>query len=369
VRNLIEFLRPGNLRLLLVVAPMILGGIYLFGIAADRFVSESVVSVRQSGSSGAGLEGLAMLLVPQAGSGRQDSMVLQEYLLSMDILKLADEKLGLRKAYSDPSADFVFRLPSNATQERFLAYFQSRVEVLLDDTSGLMTIRTQAFSPEMALKLNQFLVETGERFINEISHGLAREQLAFSESELTKARNNLQRAKLELEAFQREHGAIDPVAQAAGSSELSIRLQAELSRMEADLKGQLGFLDPNALQVKTMRDQIAGLRAQLDTEAKRALRSGSGRELNQLAVDFKSLELNLQFAQEAYKLALTGSEASRIETLRKMRYVVLVESPVLPQAAEYPRRWYNLLALTLGLALLYGIARLVVATIEDHLDQ
>jgi capsular polysaccharide transport system permease protein len=369
LRNIIEFLRPRNLRLLLVAAPMILGGIYLFGIAADRFVSESVVSVRQSGSSGAGLEGLAMLLVPQAGSGRQDSMVLQEYLLSMDVLKLADERLGLRKAYSDPSADFVFRLSSNATRERFLAYFQSRVEVLFDDTSGLLKIRTQAFSPEVALKLNQFLVEAGEQFINEVSHRLAREQLVFSETELAKARNDLQNARLALEAFQREYGSLDPTAQAVGSVGLSVHMQGELSRKEAELKGLLGFMDPNSLQIKTLRDEVAGMRAQLDTEAKRALRAGSGRELNQLAIDFKTLEMSLEFAQQAYKLALTASEASRIESVRKMRHVVLVESPVLPQAAEYPRRWYNLLALALGFALLYGIVRLVLATIEDHLEQ
>lgn len=348
---------------------MILGSIYLFGIAADRYVSESVVSVRQSGASGAGLEGLAMLLVPQAGSGRQDSMVLQEYLMSMDILKLADEKLGLRKAYADSSTDFIFRLSPKATQEGFLAYFRGRVEVLFDDTNGLLKIRTQAFTPDMALKLNQFLVESGEHFINDVSHRLAREQLAFSETELAKARNNLQDARLALEAFQREHGTLDATAQVTGSVGMSLHMQADLSRKEAELKGLLGFMDTNSLQIKTLRDEISGLQAQLETEAKRALRAGSGRELNQLAIDFKALELSLEFAQQAYRLALTASEGARIETIRKMRYVVPVESPVLPQSAEYPRRWYNLLALALGLALLYGIARLVLATIEDHLEQ
>jgi capsular polysaccharide transport system permease protein len=369
LRNVIEFLRPRNLRLLVLVLPIVLGGVYLFGVAANRYVSESVVSVRQSGSSGAGLEGLAMLLVPQAGSGRQDSMVLQEYLLSMDTLKLADEKLGLRKAYAEPKADFVFRLPEGATQERFLEYFQSRVEVLFDDTTGLLTIRAQAFTPDLALKLNQFLVQTGERFINDVSHQLAREQLAFSETELTKARKDVEVAKLSLEGFQRDNGILDPAAQAMGSTGLSVQLQSDLSRKEAELKGLLGFLDPQALQIKTLRDQIAGLQAQLATESRRALRSGSGRELNQLAADYQSLVLGLQFALEAYKLALTAAETSRIETVRKLRHVVLVETPVLPESAEYPRRWYNLLALALGLALLYGIARLVVATIEDHLGQ
>ena len=45
---------------------------------------------------------------------------------------------------------------------------------------------------------------------------------------------------------------------------------------------------------------------------------------------------------------------------------MLVESPTLPELPEYPRRIYTLVALSLALGLLYGIARLVVATIEDH---
>jgi capsular polysaccharide transport system permease protein len=368
LKDIVAFLRPRNLSLMILAFPLILGAIYLFGIAADRYESHSIVSVRQSGSSGAGLEGLAMLLVPQAGSGRQDSLVLQEYLRSMDVLKLADQQLGLRKAYSEPAADFIFRLPKDAPQERFLAYFQSRVEVLFDDTTGLVTIRTQAFTPEMAFKLNDLLVRTGEKYINEVSHRLAREQLSFSEGELVKARKEVQSAKLALEAFQRDNGVLDPAAQAAGSTGLSVQLQAELSRKEAELQGLLGFVDPKALQITTLRDQISGLRAQLQTEARRALRAGSGRELNQLAIDYQSLSLTLQFAQEAYRLALTASESARIESIRKLRHVVLVESPVVPQAAEYPRRWYDLLVLALGLALFYGIARLVVATIEDHLE-
>ena len=41
-------------------------------------------------------------------------------------------------------------------------------------------------------------------------------------------------------------------------------------------------------------------------------------------------------------------------------------SSAVPESPQYPRRIYTLVALLLALGLLYGIARLVVATIEDH---
>jgi len=37
-------------------------------------------------------------------------------------------------------------------------------------------------------------------------------------------------------------------------------------------------------------------------------------------------------------------------------------------AASYPRRVYTLIALLMVLTLLYGIVRLIVATIEDHME-
>jgi capsular polysaccharide transport system permease protein len=40
----------------------------------------------------------------------------------------------------------------------------------------------------------------------------------------------------------------------------------------------------------------------------------------------------------------------------------------LPETAIYPRRIYNLVTLLVVSLLLYGIVRLVIATIREHLD-
>jgi capsular polysaccharide transport system permease protein len=61
-------------------------------------------------------------------------------------------------------------------------------------------------------------------------------------------------------------------------------------------------------------------------------------------------------------------ETARIESTRKLKSLVLVETPALPETAEYPRRLYTLLTLLMGLILIYGIGRLILATIEDHIE-
>src|SRR5690606_7997590 len=260
----------------------------------------------------------------------------------------------------------IYSMSEDATQEEFLEYFHSRVEATVDAESGLLIIRTQAFTPELAKAVNEEIVAISERFINESSHRLAREQMAFAENELQKARVQLDDVRTRLTAFQRKHGVLDPTAQAMANSGLTAELQAELARREAELKGLLAYLNDDAPQSQALQAQISGLRTQLDAERLRGLTTDEGKSLNVLVGDYQELLAELEFVQDAYRGALVGLETARIESTRKLKSLVLVESPALPESAEYPNRAYTLLALLMGLTLVYGIGRLVVATIEDH---
>ncbi|MNS89097.1 hypothetical protein D3C72_1230970 [compost metagenome] len=57
-----------------------------------------------------------------------------------------------------------------------------------------------------------------------------------------------------------------------------------------------------------------------------------------------------------------------MEASKKLRSLVTVVSPNLPDRAVYPERIYNLITLLVALGLLYGIVRFVIATVEDHRD-
>jgi len=282
------------------------------------------------------------------------------------MLRQIDEKLGLRQAYSSPGLDFIFRLDDDAMQEEFLQYYRSRVEIVVDDSSGLTTIRTQGFTPQIAQAVNQEVVAISERFINESSHRLARDQMSFAESELANSRARLDEVRRRLMAFQEKHGVLDPAAQAVANTGLTAELQAMQARYEAELKGLLAYLHDDAPQVQALQAQIAGIRGQLKDEMRRGVMDVDGMSLNVMAGKYQELVAELEFVSYAYRGALTALETARIESTRKLKSLVLVESPALPESAEYPRRLYTLFALLLGLTLVYGIGRLIVATIEDH---
>jgi capsular polysaccharide transport system permease protein len=367
VRELLGRLTVRNLRIGLIAMPWLVAAVYLSLLAADRYVAESVIAVRENGETPmAGVDALSTLFGSSGPASRDDELLLEAHILSMDMLRQLDERLGLRAAFAAPLTDPFFRLPSSARQERFLGYYRDRVDVHVDERSGLIRIRAQGFTPELAAALNREIISISERFINESSHRLAREQMDFAETELKKARHALDHARGELVAFQEKHGVLDPVAQATANTGVTVELQAAIARQEAELKSMLNYLNEDAPPVRALEAQLEGTRAQLDVESRRAMSTADGTSLNVLAGSFQELFAEIEFAQDSYKLALTAVETARVESTRKLKSLVLVESPAVPESPEYPRRIYTLIALLLALGMLYGIARLVVATIEDH---
>jgi capsular polysaccharide transport system permease protein len=370
MKSALQAFGPGRLRLFVIVIPWLVTALYLFLFAADRYVSESVVVVRQEGAAisvPSGIDALSSMFGSSMAS-REDQYMLEAHILSMDMLKQVDARLDLRQAFSAPDLDFVFRLSRQATREEFLRYYRNRIEVSVNDGSGLLRIRTQGFTPEVARALNEEVVAISERFINESSHRLARDQMSYAESELQKARNGLDETRDRILKFQGKYGILDPAAQAAANTGLTAELQAMLAKHEAELKGLQAYLNDDAPQINALQAQIAGIRQQLQDERLSSVKNSAGKSLNMIAGEYQELLAELEFKADAYKAALTGLETARIESTRKLKSLVLVESPALPESAAHPRRLYTLIALLMGLVLVYGIMRLVVATIEDHIE-
>ncbi|PPE69728.1 capsular biosynthesis protein [Caldimonas thermodepolymerans] len=368
--KLVSRLTAKRLQWALVYLPMLVATVYFLVFSADRYVSESVITVRQTSSNAptGGMSGAALLLAGLTPASREDTLYLQTYIHSMGLLQKLDQQLKLREHFGTPLRDPLFRLWGGTSQEWFLEYYRSRVEVLMDDISGLLTVRVQGFEPEFAQALNRAILEESERFVNELSHRMAREQGQFAEAELERATARLQEAKRQLIAFQAKHKLLDPLAQAQATGTLTAELQAALTRQEAELRNALTYLNEDSYQVKALRSQINALRQQIDEERLRATAGKNGDRINAVAAEFHDLQLQVGFAEDAYKLALAAVESARIEATRKLKSLVVVEPPVLPEIAEYPRRWYNLATLLVVCCLIYGVVSLVVATIRDHQD-
>lgn len=326
MKTLLQSFSISHLRLVVIALPWGIATLYLFFFAADRYVAESMIVVRQEGavtSIPTGTDAISAMFGSSMAS-REDQYMLEAHILSMDMLRQVDEKLDLRQAYSAPKLDFIFALSKNASREEFLDYYRSRVDVSVDDTSGLVTIQTQGFTPEVAQEVNEAVVLISERFINESSHRLARDQMAYAEAELQGARSRLDEVRRRVLEFQERNSVLDPSAQAAANSGLTAQLQAMLARREAELKGLEAFLNDDAPQVNALQAQIAGIRQQLNDEMRGSVKNEDGTSLNVIAGEYQELLAEIEFKSDAYKAALVGLETARIESTRKLKSLVLV---------------------------------------------
>ncbi len=331
--KLLTSLSPRALKLLIIGLPTLLVGIYLWLFAADRYVSEATLAVRRLGAEPASaVPGIATLLTGTNPQSREDIFYVQYYIHSLALLRKLDAEMNVREHYASPRLDPFYRLWPWTGQERFLGVFRDRVQVIFDDAASLLTIRVQGFDPAFAQRLNRRIVEESERFVNELSQRMAREQLAFAEDELKKAAERVQDAKNQVLAFQNRNRLLDPTFQAQASGALLAELQATRARLESDLNSLLTYRNEDSPQVRELRSRIAAVRKQADAEAANATASGrKGEQLTALAVDFQALQMQAEFAVDAYKLSLAAVESARIDATRKIKTAVIIEPPSLPR--------------------------------------
>jgi capsular polysaccharide transport system permease protein len=349
---------------LFVLIPLGIAMAYYIFFASNRYVSESIVSVSQANGAESSLSGLAMLTGINSSS-KQDTLYLREYIYSIDMLKILDQKIALKTTFQAQKWDPFYRLYDWMPQELYLWYYQNRVEIVYDDVTGLLKIRAEGFTPEQSQLLSSTILQESEQFVNELSHKMSRQQLAFAESELLKTRERYSDTKNKLLAFQNKYGMFDPISQAQAKATLSTGFDAQLAQKETELHSMIAYLQESAPQVVTLKNEIEAIKNQMQKE-NAAIASSSGKPMNALAAEFQNLTIDAGFAEDSYKLALTAVEKSRINVLQKTKYLAIIQNPPLPEMATYPRRFYNLITLFIVLSVLFGIGRLMKATIEDR---
>ena len=349
-----------------VIYIMIVVIFYYTFIAADRYVSNVSLSVKSTdGSSPISLSGIESL-VGVASSSTEDIKLLREYIKSFDMLQKLDEKINLRSLYEKQKIDLFFRIYPSTSKESYLKYYRDRIHILFDDATGLLNVAVESFSPEDARIISAAILEESERFINEISHNIAREQLRFAQGELESAKQKYKDAKNELLAFQNEYGVFDPQSLAKTKAGFITEIELQISKKETELNTMRSYLNDNAPEIVALKAELRAHKEQLEKEKSKVASNASQDKLNDVVAQFEALYLNLSFAEDVYKTAITAVETTRIEIGRKAKQVVVIQSPYVPDSAAYPNKMYNIITIFVILTLIFGVVRLVRAIIDEH---
>lgn len=355
---------PRMIKATLVVA--VLATAYWLLIASDRYVSEASVIIRKTDSLTTPSFDVSLLIAGVPGVNRSDQLLLREYLLSVDMLKKLDAELNLRSHYSDWRHDWISRLWLT-DMEWFHRHYLSRVAIEYDDYAGVLRIRAQAYDPAKAQAIANMLVREGERYMNQIAHELAQTQVSFLTTQVELAQSRLLQSNQRLLAFQNKKGLLSPQATAESMHVLIARLEEQRAQVQTQLASLPKNLDPDHPNVVMLKQSLAAIDRQL-AEEKAKLANPTGQPLNITMEEFQRLQMEVTFAQDLYKAALTALEKGRMDATRMLEKVSVLQAPTLPEYPMEPRRIYNAVVTVLFGLMLAGILKLLESIVLDHVD-
>ncbi|WFE72452.1 hypothetical protein P8S55_04985 [Halomonas sp. M1] len=306
-------------------------------------------------------------LMGGGGGNTADLLLLREHLLSVDMLRLLNDQLGIRQHYSQ-HGDFFARLRDvNAPIEDLHKYYLRRVEVELDEYAGVLNIRVQGYTPEFAHSMATLLLEAGENHMNEMGHRLADEQVRFLEHQMVRLEDRFRDTRSELLDFQNQYGLVSPTSTVESINQVVATLEGDLARLQAQRNALASFQSAQSSEMRQVERNIEALRDQI-IEQRDRLAQAAGDSLNRISAEYETLELQAQFAQETYSSALAALENTRLEAARQLKQVSVLQSPLYPEYPTEPNRLYNSSVFAIITIFLAFILSMIIMIVKDHRD-
>lgn len=349
---------------LVVVAPTALAAAYFLVVASPRYVSESRFVVRaptkqQPSSLGVALSGVGL------STGMPDSFAVHEYLTSRDGLGDINPVLNVRKMYQRPGIDRLSRLPKPFTDgsfETFYKQFNGYISVGYNSSSGISTLRVEAFTPEDAQRINNELLVGGERLVNRMNARATADAVAEAERLVTQNQVRLAEAQGRLTSFRNQERLIDPARTAQAGSELIGELMLQLATLRAE-RAQVAADAPNSPQLPLLDSRIAAFSRQAEEE--KAKIAGNADSLALKISTYERLALDREFAGKLLASAEASLDSAQQDAQRQRLYLDRIVQPNRPDSPTEPKRWLSVLAVLASTLVAYGIGLLLWAGIRE----
>lgn len=345
--------------------PTILASIYFFLVASSQYESVSLFMVNSAdGRASIGLESL-IGAVPGAPATR-DTLAVRDFMISRDMLQHLEQKLQLSKHYEDPASDWWARLSSDASSESVYDYYREMVRVDHDGTSGVVTLRVRAFSPEFAKQIADTVISESEKMVNQLSDRVREDQTNLAHSEVANAEARLTKARQAIVKLQQDHAEFNPEKSATEAFALRGELKGEMARARAELMEARAFMQPDAPRVVALEERVRSLSAQVSEESRRLVNPKGEKGLGSAMALFDAAMVEKEFAQGAYQSALTSLEVARSEAARQHRYLATISKPSQPTDETHPKRLRGVVTVVLLSAMVLGMAMLLVEAVREH---
>lgn len=356
---------------LLVIMPIVLSAFYFAFVASDRYVVEVKFAVRSPSGDGGGsdLSGL-MTGMPSGGITTVDSYMVTDFLQSRSLIDKLETRIDLRGMFDPDNVDFFSRFSRTRPKEEFIKYLKWRINPYFDNSSQIITVEVQAFTPEDAKRLASEVLALSGELVNEVSERARLDTVRSAEEEVRRNEMLLRDHRAKMAQFRDDEQDVDPTRSVESQQVLLSRLEGELSQKQTMLATLLEFLNTDAPRVKFLDSEIAALEQQVAMQRARLGGGGTGeggQTLSQRVSDYEELAVDLEFLQRAYVSSMTSLEAARLEADRQQRYLAAFVLPSTPEKAIFPRRIINVVLVAVLAFMAWSITVLFGAIIREHL--
>jgi capsular polysaccharide transport system permease protein len=313
-----------------------------------------------------GLAGAALGGFGGAASGEANSV--RDFLTSLDAVMEADARLDLISLWRRPEADFLARL-WDTEPELLTRYYNSMVNVTLDPTTNVTTLRVRSFRPQDSLTLAEALLESAEALVNRLSERARNDTLRLAQQEIDIAERRVLESRSAMVRFREQERDLDSAGTAQAAVALRGQLEAALAQARAELTERLQFMRPDNPALQVTRNRIEALERQIVAERSRHTDTTAvvdNAVLSRQLAAYERLMLERQFADQQLASATASLESARVEAQRQHLYLARIVQPNLAVYPLYPRKLTNLASIFVVLAIAYGIGWLLIVGMREH---
>jgi len=341
-----------------------LGVIYILFIETRLYESSSATMVKNLNTSATDISGLGIFM-GGVSSVSQDAMILQTYLSSYDELDSLDKKFHLYKHYHSNALDFADRLYSFNSREDFLNKYLSRLQLYLDETTGILTIGFLHTDANTSKAITEQLIKDSEVKINGYNKLVAKKRLTYLIKQVQKAKARLDKSIRDLERFQNRYNLLDPLSNAQSQTAIISKIKSELVQKVAELNSLQKYMSEKNFEVIRLKEEIREMRKTLQT-IRKSLANKSKGALNTILFRYERLKSIVEFNKEVYKTALVQLEQTKAEVSQNPKVLMRITEPYIADNYEYPQKIRSIFMLFLMLSLGYGVFKLIYSIIKEH---
>ena len=359
---------PTLLFLLVVITPTVIASVYYVKYASEQFTTESRFIIQSSNQQGGDAFGIFNGLSGMSPS-LKDSFAFEDYILSGDFLSSLSKNINIKEIYSQPSIDWWAKLPNDASNEDTLEYWRELIEISSDSSSGITTLEVMAFSREVAVEISEAIIEKGEKFVNSLSQKARQDAVDLASSEVIAAETALADINQKIYLFNSDEKVINPQQKATSEEAIVSGLSQKLADTEAELTRLSSFMQSNTMKVRAIKSEIASIKTQILRQQDKWKQANpkTGKSVTTLIQDTTQFSTELILAEKVYESAITGLRIAKREFKQQQRYLEVIVSPQLPDAASSPEKISSIATVFLSFFMGWGIISLLIASVKDHL--